>query len=204
MFHALRGDALKKLGRTAEAEHDYSEAIKLNGDYYGNHLNRGLLRQRLGNAAGALADLERANALLPTAAAHYVLGNLAQVGNNQAKAVEHYRLAAGSESEVGKLAGSALVRLDLPRNPGNYVQVEPVADAAGNIGLRVTNRSPVVLRKLRVVGAVPAAGFAREYALSASLKPGQATVVAMGVRLGDFNVGLGQVRGQARGAEAVE
>jgi hypothetical protein len=95
------------------------------------------------------------------------------------------------------------VRLDLPRNPGNYIQVEPVADAAGNIGLRVTNRSPVALRNLRVVGAVPAAGFSREYALS-GLKPGQAAVVSMGARLADFKVGLAQVRGQVRGAEAAE
>ena len=203
MFHALRGDALKKLGRNADAEQDYSEAIRLNGEYYANHLNRGLLRQRLGNAAGAKADLERANALLPTAAAHYVLGNLAQVGNNPARAIEHYRLAAGSDSEVGKRAGSALVRLDLPRNPGSYVQVEPVADAAGNMGLRVTNRSPVALRNLRVVGAVPAAGFAREYGLS-GLKPGQVAVVSMGTRLADFKVGINQVRGQARGAEVTE
>ena len=204
MFHALRGDALKKLGRVTESEQDYSEAIKLNGEYYANHLNRGLLRQRLGNALGAQVDLERANALLPTAAAHYVLGNLAQAGNNQAKAIEHYRLAAGSQSEIGQRAGSALVQLDLPRNPGNYVQVEPVADAAGNIGLRVTNRSPVALRNLRVAGAVSAAGFSREYVLAAGLKPGQSTVVAMGVRLADFKVGLNQVRGQARGAETAD
>ncbi|MCE9569935.1 MAG: M48 family metalloprotease [Rhodocyclales bacterium] len=203
MFHALRGDALKKLGRVAEAEQDYSDAIKLNGEYYAHHLNRALARQRLGNAAGAQGDLERSNALLPTAAAHYVLGNLAQGAGNPAKAIEHYRLAAASESEVGKRAGSALVRLDLPRNPGNYIQVEPVADAAGNIGLRVTNRSPVALRNLRVVGAVPAAGFSREYALS-GLKPGQAAVVSMGARLADFKVGLAQVRGQVRGAEAAE
>jgi hypothetical protein len=79
-----------------------------------------------------------------------------------------------------------------------------VADAAGNIGLRVTNRSPVALRNLRVAGAVPAAGFARDYVLSGGLKPGQSTVVAMGARLTDFKVGLNQVRGQARSAEAAE
>jgi hypothetical protein len=50
---------------------------------------------------------------------------------------------------------------------------------------------------------VPTAGFAREYGLS-GLKPGQAAVVSMGTRLADFKVGLNQVRGQARGAEAAE
>jgi predicted Zn-dependent protease len=204
MFHALRGDALKKLGRAAEAEHEYGEAIKRNGDYYAYFLSRGLTRSRLGNAAGAQSDLERSNALLPTAAAHYVLGTLAQNASNQAKAIEHFKLAAGSDSEVGKRAGFSLARLDLPRNPGNYVQVEPVADGNGNLGLRVTNRSPLALRNLRVVGAVPQSGFGREYSISGSLQPGQSTVVAMGVRLSDFSVGLNQVRGQVRGADPAE
>ena len=204
MFHALRGDALKKLGRAAEAEHEYGEAIKRNDDYYAYYLNRGLTRSRLGNKAGAQSDLERSNALLPTAAAHYVLGNLAQGADNPAKAIEHFRLAAGSDSEVGKRAGASLTRLDLPRNPGNYVQVEPVADASGNLGLRVTNRSPIALRNLRVAGAVPGSSFVREYSLSGTLKPGQAMVVATGVRLSDLKVGLGQVRGQVRGADLAE
>ena len=203
MFHALRGDALKKLGRGADAEQEYSEAIRRNGEYYAHYLNRGLTRQSLGNQAGAQSDLEQANRLLPTAAAHYVLGNLAGSGN-PGRAIEHYRLAAGSDTDVGKRAGAALVRLDLPRNPGNYVQVEPVADGNGNLGLRVSNRSPVVLGNLRVAGAVQKSGFHREYALSGSLKPGQSTVVAMGVRLADFGVGLSQVRGQVRSALPVE
>ncbi|MBI3095231.1 MAG: M48 family metalloprotease [Rhodocyclales bacterium] len=203
MFHALRGDALRKLGRDAEAEREYGAAIERNDAYYAYYLNRGLVRQRLGNQGGAQSDLEHANKLLPTAAAHYLLGNLAQGANNPGKAIKHYRLAAGADSDVGKRAGAALVRLDLPRNPGNYLRVEPVADGSGNLGLRVTNRSPLALRNLRIAGAVPAAGFQRDYAL-ATLKPGQTTVVAMGVRLADFRVGLDQVRGQARGAEAVD
>lgn len=208
MFHALRGDALKKLGRMAEAEQEFSEAIKRNGEYYAHYLDRGLVRQRLGNNAGAQSDLERSNTLLPTAAAHYVLGNLAQGAGNPARAMEHYKLAAGSESDVGKRAGAELVRLDLPRNPGNYVQVDAVADSKGNLGLRVTNRSPVTLRNVRVAGAVQknvtSNHFSKEYALSGSLKSGQSTTVAMGVKLADFNVGLKQVRGQVRGAEAVD
>jgi tetratricopeptide (TPR) repeat protein len=82
LFHGLRGDALKRLGRVAEAEKEYDEAIKRNGDYFAHYLNRGLARQQLGNKAGAQSDLEQANKLLPTAAAHYVLGHLAQGPSN--------------------------------------------------------------------------------------------------------------------------
>lgn len=202
MFHALRGDALKKLGRVAEAEGEYGEAIKRNADYYAFYLNRGLVRQRLGNKAGAQSDLEHANRLLPTAAAHYVLGNLAQGANNPARAIEHYRLAASSDSEVGKRAGAALVRLDLPRNPAGYVQVEPVADGNGNLGLRVTNRSPLTLRNLRVAAVAP--GFAREYSPSGALQPGQSVLVSMGMRVADLGNAANALRGQVRGAEADE
>ena len=51
--HALRGDALKRLGRVAEAEREYDAAIKANGEYFAHYLNRGLARQQLGNRAGA-------------------------------------------------------------------------------------------------------------------------------------------------------
>jgi predicted Zn-dependent protease len=208
LFHGLRGDALKKQGRVAEAEQEYGEAIRLNGDYFAHYLNRGLVRQRLGNAAGARSDLERSNALLPTAAAHYVLGSLDQEAGQRGRAIEHYKLAAGSNSEVGRLAGTALVRLDLPGNPGDYLEVEPVADAKGNLGLRVTNASPLALRKLRIAGAVQKNSssnhFYKEYAVSGTLQPGQSTTVAMGVKLADFNAQLKQVRGQVRGAEVAE
>ncbi len=208
MFHALRGDALKKLGRVVEAEQEFGQAIRLNGEYYAYYLDRGLVRQRLGNRPGAQSDLERSNALLPTAAAHYVLGNLAQDAGNPSRAVDHYKLAAGSDSEIGKRAGVALVRLELPGNADDYVQVEPVADSKGNLGLRVTNLSPLALRNVRVTGTVQKSSsanhFKKDYVLSGSLKAGQSTTVAMGVKLADFNVGIKQVRGQVRGAEAAE
>lgn len=204
MFYALRGDALKKLGRVAEAEQDYSEAIKRNSEYYAFHLSRGLTRQRLGNAAGAQLDLERSNALLPTAAAHFVLGNLAQSANNPGKAIEHFKLAAGSDSDIGKRAGASLTRLDLPRNPGNYLRVEPVADGNGNVGLRVTNRSPFALRNVRVAAVLQKSDFQREYALPGSLPAGKSAVVTIGVNLADFSGGLGRVSGQVRNADLAE
>jgi tetratricopeptide (TPR) repeat protein len=188
MFHALRGDALKKLGRVAEAEQEYSEAIKLNGEYFAHYLNRGLARQRLGNAAGAQGDLERSNALLPTAAAHYVLGNLAQGAGNPARAIEHYRLAAASDSEVGGGPARRWCASTCRAIRATTCRSKPVADAAGNMGLRVTNRSPVALRKLRVAGRCRSGLRPRVRALS-GLKPGQAAVVSMGARLADFKVG---------------
>ena len=202
MFHDLRGDALKGLGRNAEAEKEYNEAIRRNGEYFAHYLNRGLVRQQLGNKAGAKSDMEQANRLLPTSAAHYVLGNLAQGENNPTRAIEHYKLAAGSDSDAGRRAGSALVRLDLPRNPGTYVQVEPLADKDGKLVLRVTNRSPAALRNLRVAAVGP--GLSREFTATAALRPGQSVQVATQIRIAELGDAAKSPRGQVRGAEIAE
>lgn len=200
LFHALRGDALKRLGRGAESEKSYDEAIRLNGDYFAHYLGRGQVRQGLGNRAGARADFEQANRLLPTANAHYALGGLAQAGNDPARAIEHFRLAAASDSDVGRQAGSALVRLDLPRNPAAYVRVEPAAEN-GSFVVRVANRSPAALRNLRVSAAVPASGYYREFVVS-GLRPGQATVILTGFRISA--TGSGGLQARIRAAEVDE
>jgi len=202
IFYGLRGDALKRLKRSAEAEKAYGEAITRNGEFFAHYLGRGLVRQQLGNAAGARADLEAANRLLPTAASHYVLGGLAQGAGDANRAVEHYRLAAASDSEVGRRAGVALVRLDLPRNPGAYVQVEPVADKAGNLALRVSNRSPAALQNLRV--AVVAPGVQREFALAGPLAAGRSVVIDMRLRAADLGAAASRLRGEIRRAEVAD
>jgi len=202
LFHALKGDALKKLGRAAEAEREYDEAVRLNGEYFAHFLGRGQLRDGRGDRAGARADFEQANRLLPTAVAHYGLGRIAQAANDTEGAMGHYRAAAGSDSDVGRRAGAALVRTDLPRNPAGWVRVEPQVDGGGNFVLRVTNRAPIALRNLRVVGAVSGAGFQREFNLP-GLRAGQSSVIGTGYRLPENRTGL-QLRAQVRGAEAAE
>lgn len=202
LFYGLRGDALKRLKRSAEAEKAYGEAIARNGDYFAHYLGRGLVRQQLGNAAGARADLEQANKLLPTAASHYVLGSLAQSAGDTERAVGHFRMAASSDSDVGRRAGGALVRLDLPRNPGAYVSVEPIADRAGNLALRVVNRSPAALQNLRVAAVAP--GLQREFSIAGPLAPGRSVVVDMRLRAADLGAAANRLRGEIRRAEVAE
>jgi hypothetical protein len=80
-----------------------------------------------------------------------VLGNLAQGAGNPGRAIEHYRLAAGSDSEVGHApvppwcASTCRAILATTCRSNRW-------PTAGNLGLRVTNRSPAALRKLRVAG----------------------------------------------------
>ena len=110
-FHALKGTALARLDDPDAAEAALTAAIERNDAYFAYHLERGMLRQETGQRAAARTDLERANDLLPTAPAHLGLGRIAEADGERARAVEHYELAAESDSRYGERARRALSRL---------------------------------------------------------------------------------------------
>lgn len=150
LFYGLRGDARAKAGKLKQAENEYSEAIRRNGDYFDFYLQRGLVREKLRGAQEARADLERSVALLPTAPAHHILGMLAQADGKEDQAIQHFRAAAGTDSEQGKAAFAALARLEIPRAPAGYFNVDKDYDAAGKLVLNVTNQSPVSVRDMMI------------------------------------------------------
>lgn len=150
LFYGLRGDARAKAGNLKQAENDYNDAIRRNGDYYDFYLQRGLVREKLRGAQEARADLERSVALLPTAPAHHILGMLAQADGKEDQAIQHFRAAAGTDSEQGKAAFAALARLEIPRAPAGYFSVGKDYDAAGKLVLNVTNQSPVSARDMMI------------------------------------------------------
>lgn len=99
LFHGLLGKAKFQNGDLAGALASINEALRLNGEYYEFHLVRGLIMQSKGDKASAKRDLEASIALLPTAEAHYALGQIdSQEGNIQA-AIAHFQTASGSPSE---------------------------------------------------------------------------------------------------------
>lgn len=142
LFYGLRGDAQAKLGRHAEAEADYNEAIKRNPDFYEFYLGRGKERRRRGDVEAAMADFAKANTLLPTAQAHYALGQMRLDRNEKAQAVAHFEAASGAESEDGKRAGFALAKLTLPSNPERFLSTE-IERRGSQLILVVSNKSSV-------------------------------------------------------------
>ncbi len=110
-FHGLRGQALARLGQKREAEAALDQAIALDDGYFAFFLERGRLLQERGEAQSAREDLERANALLPTAPGHLALGELAEADGAMGEALENYRLAAESDSSYGRRAAAAVERL---------------------------------------------------------------------------------------------
>ncbi len=184
LFHGLLGNALAEQGRRSEALASYDRALARDDGFFHYYLHRGLLHQKMGNAAAAEVDLQKSLTLFPTAPAFASLGDLALQAGNRAQAVDYYRKAAKSDSEAGKRAAAALARLELESNPGAYLKLEAGVDRGGYLVARVTNTTPVPVRDVRLVVRYPdAAGRTRQEgrAVPGVLGAGQAVEVPLGV-----------------------
>lgn len=149
-FHQLLGD-IELAAKDADAAlPHYQKAIELNPGYFGSYLGAGIAKYRTGDKSTAEQWLKRSFELLPTAPAAYYLGALAKERGDSRLALEYYKVAAGSNSQYGRLAYTELIKLDLPQNPGNYVATAGQVDRFGRLILIVENRSPVPLTRIRV------------------------------------------------------
>ncbi len=186
-FHALKGDSYWQQKNLQAATQAYTDAIARNDGFFYYPLQRGLIAERQKNDDAARRDLETSAKLLPTGAAYYALGNVAARANDVEAAKKYYSTAAGAGGEVGKAAQQALMRLDLPQNPGKYVQVQSGLDAKGMLVIMLGNPGDVVLAGLELtVEYADAQGRTREVrqALEGRLAAGAQRRVATG--LGPF------------------
>ena len=186
-FYALRGDAYLQQKNPQAATQAYTDAIARNDKFFYFPLQRGLIADRQRNDDAARRDLEASAKLLPTGAAYYGLGNVAARANDLPSAKKYYSTAAGAGGEVGKAAQQALMRLDLPDNPGNYVQLQSGLDSNGMLVVALGNPSGVALAGLELaIQYVDAQGRTKEARrkLEGRLAAGQQSRVETG--LGPF------------------
>ncbi len=149
-FHALRGDIRLAADKYDMAITNYNRAISRRDGFFYYHLQRGLARNELGQSDGAVSDLSRSIELLPTAPAHFTLGKIAAARGNMPEAVAHYKVVAKAGGDYGKAATAALVRLDLPDNPGTYLARRCDADGSGNLVVSVQNQTSVPLTGVQI------------------------------------------------------
>ncbi len=186
-FHALRGDAFLVKKQLPKATEAYTDAIARNDGFFYYHLQRGLIAENREQDERARQDLETSIRLLPTGAAYYALGNIASRARNLDAARQFYSKAAGAEGEIGQAAGVALMRLELPQNPGKYIRTQAGLDGRGLLVVAVANPTPVAVTGLAVaIQYVDAQGRTREVRreLPGTLAAGKQAQVATG--LGPF------------------
>lgn len=187
MVHGLLGDIELAERRYEPAVRHYADAIARNDQFFYYRLRKGLAHQQLGQWEASGPELEASIALLPTADGYYGLGRLAERRGDRAGALEHYARAAQSQSETGQAARDAIVRLDLPQNPGNYLQVRTALDNAGQLIVEVANPTGVTVADIGVsIRYADAQGAIRQVGRSfaGQLRPNETRRAATG--LGPF------------------
>lgn len=185
-FHQLLGGIALSQSEPEEAVGHYRRAIELSPDYFGSYLGAGVAALRLDDTQQARQWLERSAELLPTAPAAYYLGRIARDQGDTEAATRYFQAAAGSRSDVGEAAGAELARLDLPRNPGNYIATAARVDERGQLYVAIENRSPVPVAGIELTPVlVDSAGRiveqGRPLTVRETVAPGQRTVAPAGI-----------------------
>jgi predicted Zn-dependent protease len=186
-IHALLGDIDLKERRYSDAIRHYDDAIERDPNFFYYHLQQGLAYRQLRQWEDARAELESSVRLLPTADAVYALGTIAEQRGDRQAALEYYMQAAGADGPAGQAAAEATVRLDLPSNPGKYIQARGGIDNSGQLVVEVANPTRVPVTDVLVgIRYADSQGAVRELGRRINeLPPGQAMRFATG--LGPFS-----------------
>ena len=150
-FHALRGDVRIFNKQYEMAVTNFNRAIDRRSNFFYYHLQRGLVKNELGQQDGAIADLENSLNLLPTAPAHYTLGTIREEQGNTNAAVEHYKVVAKGGGDYGKAAAGKLARLELPSQPDNYIGRRCDVGSNGRLIVSIRNEAPLAVRDVQIV-----------------------------------------------------
>ncbi len=196
-FHALRGDVRLTNKQFDMAITNYDRAISRRKGFFYYPLQRGLARYELGQIDVAADDLQASIVLLPSAPAHYTLGEIEARRGNRAAAIAHYQIVAKSGGEYGRAASEALVRLDLADNPGNYIARRCDAGATGNLVVSVRNET-----SLAIMGVVVLVTYTDTYGREQRLQLGIGGRLAPG-QVASRDTGIGPYRGGSCPAEVV-
>ncbi len=180
-FHALLGDIDYRQNQHAQAAEHYADAVARNDQYFYYYLRRGFARSQLGQRDAAETDLRQSLALLPTAEGYYGLGSVLEQRGDRVAALEAYRQAAQSSGGAGQAAQDAVVRLDLPTNPGQYLALRTGLDANAMLAIEIGNPTRVAVADIRLtIAYTDSQGTMRqvERTYSGPLGPGTATQLA--------------------------
>ena len=185
-FPQLQGDLLLAGKKPKEALAYYEKAIALDDNYFASYLGAGTAQYKLRAGDRGKAMLTRSAELLPTAPALYYLGSIARDAGNRDQAMQLFKGATGSKSELGKQARVEYARLDFAENGTKYIASGLQLDSRGNILVVVENRAPfavsqIVLTPVLLDANGRIAQEGRQLRISKSLATGERASVNAGV-----------------------
>lgn len=187
LFYSLLGDIRYQQKRYRKALKHYNQALDRNDGFFRYYLERGVTWDKLGNIQRARQDLKKSAELLPTAIAYNALGRLALASGSRKQAKAYFAQAAASRSPAGAEAATALVRLDLPDNPGRYLQTRLQRLNSGEMIAVVQNQTRMPVHSVGVgVGLRGPGGRlsnVTRHSVWGVIRPGEAARIRLGIRL---------------------
>jgi predicted Zn-dependent protease len=166
-FHALRGDVRLVKKQYGMAITNFDRAISRRSGFFYYHLQRGMVKNELGQKDGAVIDLQRSLDLFPSAPAHFTLGKIKQDRGAVDEAIAHYKAVAQSGGTYGEAAKIELAKLELPANPSAHIASACGDDGSGQLGVSVRNDTPIAVSGVEVLFRyVDAGGVERQLSRS--------------------------------------
>jgi predicted Zn-dependent protease len=206
-FHDLQGDIYAMDGKFHKARKSYKQAIRANDRFFYGYLRKGQVEYKLENPEVAESDLKRSLELMPTAEAHFILGSIERDRKDKNAAIEHFKVAAQSDSEAGRQAQRELAMLDLAQNPSNYVSARAAVDRDNSVWCVIGNQTGVAMKNIVIRYAwLDDQGQTRESSTTykGPLPGGKQDQVKLGIRLNDAAELSRRVRVQVTGARVAE
>lgn len=161
-YHANLGNALKRLGRSAEALEAFARSLQLDPGQFAIHFNHALLLVELGRNAAALAAFQEAIKLRPDSPQAWLeLGNLLYAEEAIDAAAEAYRNAARLDPHLlgaQQMLGTVLLRFGdvdgAVSSLSRAAQIDPGNESACSsrlfaLGLSIRYDGPVILAEHR-------------------------------------------------------
>jgi predicted Zn-dependent protease len=191
-FYALRGDARIINEQYDMAVTNFDSAIDRRDDFFYYYLQRGRANERLGNDDSAVRDLQKSLEYLPTAPAHFTLGNIAAKRGDRAAAIEHYQVVAGGQGEIAEAARASLVRLDIGQNPGAYLLSRCDPGANNELVVSIKNNTTLPVTDIQLsVQVRDSAGIPRRIDRRLTGRIAGGEVVSVPTGLGPYTAGSG-------------
>lgn len=183
-FHALAAAAFNTKGQYRNALTMINKAISLNGDYYEYYLLRGQIKKALGDPSATM-DLRRSNQLLPTATASNLLGQLALAAGDRKAALQHFSVAAESNSPAGQASRMERDRLGLQEQPDQFFAYDVRLDRNGRAEVFLQNKSSIPARRIVFQVSSRRDGRTQAFKIPGTLSPGE--VSSHRTMLGPYN-----------------
>lgn len=207
LFHALQGDIHALNNKYTKALRSYRSAVDRNPDFFYGYLRKGQVEFEVKEYANSRNDLTQSLKLMPTAEAHYLLGKMDQDAGKMDSALEHYKVAAQSNTPAGQKASRELILLDLPNNPSQYIGSRAAVDNNNNVWVQFGNMTTVPMKNIQISYAwLDEQGRTREETTTyrGPLKGQEQGQIKLGIRLGNPNELNQRVRVAVTSAKVAE